>query len=312
MTSNSGNDELAGLKALICSWVQLPSDIPDSEDDFTARIDVLERVLEIARLATGKVVNRTRMIDVMNAGLSVDLAAGVVSLSPSGPLRLDTVQWPAPNERMPSELQIPLLLYLFLQYRRPEPIHKTIEGFVISLRNYLTPFDVESTITGVPRIMTNARVAANTLREWGLLQGSSRVRYKSWELTHIGLLAGAALIRSPDGTHQSIRALRMSHSKHLATPIMDVIRSLSRAENLVPTLAAITRENADVLDSLGCIHELLQKYAALLPISGAVDNFKFSNEAAKELLKQIAEVIPVDSLADDLAKDYAIRDVLGL
>lgn len=308
---NPTDEALDAVERTIHTWVRLPGEPGNPTEDLVVKIDILERILEIARLRSGRVVNRTRMVDLIGSGWNVDPAEGIVTRDASAPVKLADVPWPAPNERVPSELQTPLLLYLLRQYKRPEPIHKTIEEFVVFVRQYLTPFDVESTVTGVPRVMTNTRLAANTLRDWGLLQNARPVRYKSWELTHLGLLAGAALTRTATPDLQPKRCLRMTHTNHLAEPIMEAVRSLTRIENLLPTLEIISNENADVLQSLTTIRELVVEYEGLLFSYGGSQDLQLSKIAARSVLERIVHSIPVDSLADDLAVDQAIQDVLG-
>jgi hypothetical protein len=312
MNDSTRPGQLDALRAVIDRWITVSGGARSPDEEFEHKLDALHRVVELARLTTGAVVNKYTMREVLAAGVSVDLDAMLVGIgsTPDGSPRVDTSGWPAPNERMPNELQAPLLSYLLRQYKRPRRIHETIEGFVRAVKPFLTPFDTESTVTGVPRVMTNTRVAANLLRDWGLLQNSPRVRYKSWELTHLGLLAAAALAREGRPGIPA-RTLSMPYGQFVAEPIREVLWRLRRVDLLVPTLRIICADNGDVLRSLDAIHHLVCEYADALMRSVDLYDFSGSRAAALDVLRRIEETIPVESLADDLAVDLALRDLLG-
>jgi hypothetical protein len=307
MRTVSGPSELTGLCAVIDGWIAVPNFGVSSEEQFAAKLDVLQRIVELARLTNGSVVNKRTMRQLLSLGIDVDSAAGTVRIGAgtSAAYRLDASGWPAPNERMPNELQAPLLLHLLRQYKRPQRVHDTIEGFIRVVSLYLTPFNMESTLTGVPRVMTNTRVAASLLRDWCLIQNSERVRYKSWELTHLGLLAAAALALE-QGPAITKRNVTMAYGQYVAEPIRDVLWRLRHIDLLVPTLRGICSENADALGSLEVIQLLVTEYAEVLRRSIDSNDFESCRKAAMDVLGRIEDVIPVASLADDLAVDAAI------
>ena len=289
---------------------------PDSgmEDTLENQLDILERMVEMGRLITGRIENDLGMDQLLKHPLFVDpesrrIAVGAARL---GRDDIRTAAWASETPRVPHELQIPLLLHLLQNRDRMRPIRHLLSEFVEQVKPFLSPLDVESTKTGVPRIATNTRLAAHTLRTWGLIRSSRPVKFKTWELTHLGLIIGMAFALDGHKIQLTPPTVRTS-GKWLAIPIRVMMTALEDPHKLRDVLSAVCRVNADILNSMSTILDILRDYGELItpPASGPTHLRERQAEAAN-LLERIQQEIPSDQLADDVVVDLALRDVLEL
>lgn len=100
-------------------------------------------------------------------------------------------------------MTFPLLMFLFLRSnednekssttRNKEPVFDIITRFIEEIKPHLSLRDFVRTKTGAIRCFTNARFAANRLREFGMLRFSNKEAFKTWELSLTGIIAACAL-----------------------------------------------------------------------------------------------------------------------
>lgn len=289
---------------------------PDSGvgTDLGSKLDVLERVVELGRLATGRLENSIRMTDLLETGIMVrpEGRTVLVGVEPRYGTR-GRKAWPTPDPRVPQELQTPLLLHLVHNRMRKRPIGQLLADFIEAITPFLSPLDVESTQTGVSRVATNSRFAARTLRSWGLLRTSREVAFKTWELTHLGVIVGAILVMKGNKIRIEPRRLKTSSSDWLAKPLQEVSHDLRDPVKLRRALAAICIPNADVLASMATVLEILQDYGEVI-CSDQSPGLSFAERRSKAaaLLQSVEEAITPEQLADDIVTDLALRDLLGV
>jgi hypothetical protein len=172
----------------------------------------------------------------------------------------------------------------------------------------------------VMRVMTTTRSAARSLRIHGLVIDSQRTAYKSWALTILGLLTAALLIerkgRSIEMPARGLRIVnegRFGASNHLAQSVSRVMRELSDPEVVSTTLGRICTPNRDVFPTFDRAVEAIVQFGKereVLLNGRRPDVFEL-REQARALIGQLSQLIPAEALADDMAKDFAVRDLLG-
>jgi hypothetical protein len=223
------------------------------------------------------------------------------------------------EERGQVELQVPLMLYLLQTHGRVRRINDLITDFVESLKDELSPADVETTRTGVTRVVTTTRSTARALRIHGLLTSSERSSYKSWELSVLGLLVAAIL--QEQGTDMKLRArcLRTQDggpfgmSNALAEPVAHVLGDLAAPDVVGARLRAILGPNQDVLDSFEQAGMLIAQFCARLKREDQVGHTDWHAQrwATKAFLGELGTVLTPSQLGDDLLKNQALKGLLG-
>ena len=119
-------------------------------EDLAAKIDVLERVVELLRLRTGHVINKLSMEDLLRSGILVERSsAGTLVLRVASGDGTHEIRSHTPDGWKQSELQVPLVLFLFAPHPQPHSIHDLIAAFLAKIQESLSPADVETTKTGV-------------------------------------------------------------------------------------------------------------------------------------------------------------------
>lgn len=317
MSSDPTGPTHPGLPALTTLIRRLVYIAPESgiADDLQSRLEVLERVVELARLSTGEVENRLPTRALLTAGLSFDVGAERISVGVPGKNSPDLATgWPAPDARNPMELQTPLLLYLVHNHRRDAAVADLIHDFVRLIRPSLRPEDVETTRTGVTRVVTNTRLAARTLRTWGLLRYTQAEAYKTWELSHVGIIVAMALALRGTTFSPVVRMLRQSNPSHgwLAEPLSLMCQALKEAEKLRAVLAQISSPNSDIILSMDIIKDLLRTFEHLsLPAGRDAASLRKRQEIAVGMMQEISVKIPQRQFADDSVTDLALRELIG-
>lgn len=311
----TGNPLLTALEAFVDEVVDVGPSCRRGDDPLRAKLDVLERIIELMRIQAGWNTRRVLVRDLMNAGISVerDLLGNArlyVGRGPEVPIR----EWPAPTERKQSELHVPLLLYMLEHRRVGTRIGELLVDFVNTIRHHLSPADVETTETGVTRIMTTTRVAARTLRKHGLLTESSRVAYRTWELSVFGILAAFRLREWDFKLELPSRSMRYSEetgphgaSDLLAEPLSKVVQELSDPAEVVATFQRICRPKIDVVESFRLALEAVSLFYERRGTTGKGERPSLAElrEEAQAVMKAVAEVVPPEMLADDIAKQLA-------
>jgi hypothetical protein len=293
---------------------------PDS-GDLARKIDVLERVVELMRLHSGAMENRLRMEELLSRGVEVSRGSdGALRLLLGGGAPTGKAIWPSPGGRTQTEMQVPLILFLLITYRRPRSINNLLVEFLGEARAWLSPSDVETTRTGVMRAMTTTRSAARALRLYGLLTDSDRTAYKTWELSVLGLLVGAVLLERVGPTlEMQARGLpiseggRFGSSTHLARPVADVLRLFSDAREVSAVLRRICTPNREVLSTFDRAVEMVVAFVGRYDAEGKArggEPHELRAEA-RTLIEALREAIPPDAFSGDMAKDVAMKELLG-
>lgn len=314
-TPGRGSELLSQLKSIIDEWIEIyPT--PGVPDSYERRLDVLQRLVELGRLETGHLTNEVTIAALFKAGIQIDSEKKQVTIGAPQVIpgrRPKAEDWDAPSARTPDELQVPLLLYLLQNHRRGARIGDLIADFIRNMRRSLTPFDMESTRTGVPRVATNTRLAAQALREWGLLERSDRFVYKTWELTHLGMLVGSALYMENASKALQPRTLPRSHHGGLVKEIRSICAELTSEARLAELLERICRPHEDVLESLAEIRTILTEFHKNLSAGpGSPDSNEERREGVRVLVEKIKELIPLEDLATDLATGIGLDELLQI
>jgi hypothetical protein len=315
------NELVANLRLFIDEAVLFEDPSLAGAAELAHKLDVLERAVELLRLEHGEMQNRLRMEDCLARGLEVSRGAdGALRLRVGGSATgIASPGWPSPGGRTQDELQIPLILYLFITYRHRRRINDLLVSFLEEMRPWLSPDDVESTRTGVMRAMTTTRTAARALRLHGLIIDSPETAYKSWELSILGLLMASILVErsgrfvemAPRGVKASASG-RFGASNHLASALAALMRELNDPMVVSQALSRVCIPNRDVFATFDEVAAVLAQFAADFgqAESGRKFEWRELRERARALLTLLGEKVPASALADDMAKDLALRDLL--
>lgn len=262
------------------------------------------------------------MGDVLARGVEVvPGTAGALRLMIGAPAaNIDSRAWRAPEGRTQEEMQVPLLLYLLVTYQHPRRINDLLVDFLTEVRPWLSAYDVETTRTGVMRAMTTARSAARALRLHGLLTDSDRTAYKSWELSVLGLLVARLLVErvgvEPD-MQSRWRATssggRFGASTHLSKPVDEALRTLSDPSAVAAAMHRICGPNRDVFETFDRAVELVVAFTRRVG-DEARPQRREPHEAraeARAMIVALREAIPPDAFSADMAKDVALKELLG-
>ncbi len=156
-------------------------------NDFRAKLDLIERAIQLARFNLGENENQLGYRDFLKLSIRFGNEK-IIFLSTAEPVTNVLIE---PHK--PPELQIPLAVHLLVNHGKNKSIYNIIESFIDEIRTHLTPLDFEKTQTGVIRCFTNTRFAAKGLRDQGLLKFTRGEAYRTWELSFIGILVAGFL-----------------------------------------------------------------------------------------------------------------------
>lgn len=161
----------------------------DFKDTTANRILILEKLIDLYRFHSVDPEMKISLKDVLD--LEIDFIE-------NGKLRIleKKKQLIERNFLRPHDLELPLLLFL-LVYEEGGDVYSVISNFISGIKQMLKPLDFEKAKTGAPRCFTNARFAAQTLREYGLLKFTKGEAFRTWKLSFLGI-AVASLIYHPD------------------------------------------------------------------------------------------------------------------
>jgi len=173
-----------GLQRFLASLVE-PHGCAGPPDDPDLAIDLLERAIEVHRIERGRLENQVPFEWFLQGHLSLS-SEKLHFAAPPAPKGLG-------SGTQPIALQPALLVFLLLTHNRHRRILDCIEAFVRAVWDQLDPLDFKRTRTGVLRCVTNTRVAANKLRDYGLLKFTRHEAYKTWVLSLPGLLLAGEL-----------------------------------------------------------------------------------------------------------------------
>ncbi|MFH1622821.1 MAG: hypothetical protein ABIA97_06885 [Candidatus Omnitrophota bacterium] len=181
MIQNNESDFIVGFKNWINSVIL--SEIKE-ENTFGAKLDTMERVIELARFYAEKETNDIPYDDfVKNKSTFFDNLKIYIRKS-------DNSQ-KIKSYKKPDELETPLLAFLLVHNVQNEDIYIIIKKFINEIRADLSPLDFEKGRAGAIRCFTNTRFAAKLLRDIGLLKFTQKEAFKTWELSFLGILVSA-------------------------------------------------------------------------------------------------------------------------
>lgn len=326
MEGESG-ELLAELESFVTDCVAF--DEGDSETRSLAqRLDVLGRIIELLRLQAGEIGNRLSMKELLETGLGV---ARDTTGTPR--IRVGTMfgkPFDPSEERAESELQIPLLLFLLQDYRKSRRIRDTLAEFFQAVHSCLSPKDVETTQTGVTRIVTTTRGAARTLYDHGLLSRSQQTEFKRWELSILGILTAAVLFKNgnrlelPRRYRKPNSAGPFGAEGRLVKGIADILTAFENPSVVAAALMELCTPNMEVFPSFDTAVELVTSYSRSLvsesvraegtpyeQVSRRLIDAMEKRKAARRLIDALDEVVPRTALREDFAKAFALEELLG-
>ena len=166
---------------------------PTDKVSLSAKLDLIERILEMLRIKNRQLNNNLAFSDFIQG--SLEFKNNQICFTP--PLK--------PKARgfgtRPVYLQPKLLIYLLFRHGKSDnQVYDIINNFVRVIWDDLDVLDFEKTKTGVFRCFTNTRFAANTLRDYGLLKFTKNEAFKTWVLSFTGVMVASKFVR--DGAWQ--------------------------------------------------------------------------------------------------------------
>lgn len=321
---NDGRQLLDQLEHFVNSVVQ-SAPRERSEDQLAERLDVLERIVELLRIRTGRLENRVRMQTLIQSGIALSSQEdGGFAVQVGGSDAIaGTRGWCAANERHQTDLQRPLLLYLLHFHDTGGRIESLLRSFVAAIRHDLHPLDFETTGTGVTRVVTTTRSAARVLRLYGLLTDSDRTAYRTWELSVLGLLVATRLREERATLELQERNLahsyagRFSGSEAPSEDVMRIVREFRRVDRVAGTLQRLCEPNQDVFTSFDVVVNIVASYCESLDNQFEersrdrlpLDEAKQKREA-NEMLSLISDAVPPGLLTEDVRKSLALEELL--
>lgn len=300
------------------------------------RLDVLERVIELLRIRSGRVENALTMDDLLGRGLLIEPPA----YSNTPPIfvgrHADSPPMPPERPRRQSELQVALLVHLLHARSQSGRIGDDLHRFILGVGGDLAPTDVETTETGVMRIATTTRSAARTLRMFGLLRDTDETRTRTWELSVLGILVAVELSRSmptlalpqrnaPTGSPNALRDsesmaeyfLRhqwFSEGIRLADPVAASVRHFRDDAVVRAALLRLCADDSDVFPSFATVVRTVARYCAALDdgLEHAAEQRekvdpKALRRAADEMLAVVESAVRPSALAEDVNKSLSLR-----
>jgi hypothetical protein len=261
------------------------------------------------------------MAKLLNTGFEVSRGASGalrITVGRASSRRLDLLL-PSPGGWTQDDLQTSLLVYLFVSYRKRVQISRQIAGFLRELQPWLSAEDVETTRTGVTRVMTTTRSSARALREHGLISQGPGTAHRRWVLTIAGLLVAAQLVeRKGSAVDLDARGLRKTGdgtfgaSLHLSEDVVTALAPLRDPQKVCELLTRLCGPDREVVEAFDHVVTEVSRYAHLVcdpDTSGR--GLPERRSAAKAIIDRLSETIPSDVLADAFAKDHALRGVLS-
>lgn len=312
----------ADLVAFVDDAVRLEGESTRTPVGISRKLDVLQRVVELLRLQDGVMENRLPMRDLLASGIEVSpWASGALRLSVGvGPTFDKDSGRPAPGGRTQGELQVPLIRYLLRGYWAPRRINDLLVEFLGEIRPWLSTDDVESTRTGVMRVMTTTRSAARSLRLHGLLTDSARTAHKTWELSVLGLLVGAILHERAGQTPEvASRTLPQVTSgpfggdTFLAQPVAEVLGLLRDPREVSAALQRICVPDRDVFATFDQAVNIMVSFTSGLESQrdGRHPEPHERREVAQAMMEALRVAVPPAALGRDLATHFAFEELLG-
>jgi hypothetical protein len=269
-------------------------------DQIGEKLDVLERLIQFVRYFNSEKENRLEYTDFLklNFGYYDDNQFRCIGVREETQFR----------KRKPSDYQLPLLIFLLINYPRPKQVLDTIKNFVSEIQHYLSPLDFETTKTGVLRCFTNTRFAAGTLRDWGLLRFAKEKGVRTWRLSFLGILV-ASVVYSPEWRKISIPDMSQGR---LPRYWWDAISYVRDEGNLIKMLDDISSSNffekyatGKTAMEISEINKVIEEY---LGVCQSRSTDKEKQKQMKCLIANIEKLPSIENFMSDFSSKYALND----
>ncbi len=230
----------------------------DEQKSISEKIDIMERAIQLIRINNRCLENKLDFDEFVQGSISIESEKLIYSPPPK--FKRNRPGTP------PIYLQPKLLIYLL--YRNSsgkQKIYDIIENFIKLIWNQLKILDFENTKTGVMRCFTNTRFAANTLRDYGMLEFTKKEAFKTWTLSFTGTMVALKFLRDNEWEKP---VYVEKYSTDLHPNIKSAFKRLREYNDFVDTLTISSKADAkisvDHQEGLKSTHELLKKYHSIL------------------------------------------------
>lgn len=274
-------------------------------DSIEAKIDVLDRTLELLRIKKQHLENSIRMEEFVQADTFIK----------NGMLQYcETEHYSSQGSGTPPiRFQPGLLIYLLMNYRNRQDVFKIIESFISKIWDHLGPLDFKKTKTGVIRCFTNTRFAALTLRNYGLLKFTKAEAFKTWSLSLIGMIVAAKVMEKGVWALPPVSGDK-NWTSDLHPDIHTAFEELAAFEVFTKRLANMCRPDVGSLDNK-FKQEIGSAFDALCQFKDVINNAdKSKNERKTEagkLLKTLDENEKIRRMYDELTLCLKTGDLLA-
>jgi hypothetical protein len=288
------------------------------------RLDVLERLVELLRLRSGRLENSLSMDELLqrNVEVWVNEQTGAMRVSVGLPRTMRIAG--ATDYRRHPDLHVALLLFLLHAGRPDSRIGEDLNQFILAVQKGLSPSDLETTKTGVLRIATTTRDAARALRQHGLLRDVDETRGRTWALSLLGMLAASELTKQHDALNlpPSIGQGDGHHQpgarKRLAADVEAVVRSFAHPDSVRSALSLLVDPDKNVFTSFDVVAQTLANYCSGLEQRWRAMDERRKVQSERDLKREAdamlhsveAAIIP-SRLVVDLNKSLSMRQLLG-
>ena len=277
------------------------------KDEFSAKVSLLERLIELARFYRDNHDNRFSLRELRNLNMDF-IVGGKVRIK----LERDAEFSDLLREPLKTiHLEVPLLMYLLIDYSHSREVFATIENFLREIRPILSPLDFEKTRTGVTRCFTNTRFAAVVLRDFGFLRFGHKEAFKKWQLSFLGLLV-AGILYEPGWRKQKKWKIDYFRNvpKQIPMALSQVVELLEDHSMFLDTLQRLCSKGGikfDVFEkSRNEIYSLLTKYSHVLV--GEKLNINDKKKKLVGILGQIERIDSVEKFLKKFALGYEMKD----
>ena len=275
---------------------------PDSPE---AKIDVLERTLELLRIERRHLENDISMEEFVQGETTIK--NGILQY-------YETSQYRSPcSGTPPIRFQPGLLVFLLMNYRNRQNVYDIIDSFISMVWVHLGPLDFKKTRTGVIRCFTNTRFAALTLRNYGLLKFTKSEAFKTWSLSLIGMIVAAKVIEKGVWALPPVSGDK-KWSSELHPDIHTAFKELAEFEVFTKRLADMCRPEVGSLDNK-FKNEIGSAFKTLCEFKNVIDNTKTSKDERKikagKLLKTLDENEEIKKLFSEVILCLKTGDLLA-
>ncbi len=210
-------------------------------------------------------------------------------------------------------LQVPLLQFLLLDHSSRFRVSEIVERFIAKVRPHLNYIDFKKTKSGTTRCSANTRLAAHTLRNYGLLKYTWHNGYKSWQLSLAGILAAADIF-----SRRSREEIQWNIPPHFKEFHFDLRPEVHRAgddiksyEGFIERLASICRPDTTVFKTFE--PELQKAYLLLKDYWVALNdpqlNRKDRRTASMERMRQLEHEVLTDAFHVEFSHSIQVTEL---